>query len=358
MIRVGLVGLGYWGPNLARNFDNLADLTWLCDLDEEHHTPFAARYPRARVTADYAELLADPGLDAVVIATPVPTHYALAKEALEAGKHVLVEKPPAMKGSEMDELVVLAAERDLVLMPGHLLLYHPGVLKLKQLIDAGELGEVLYACAERVNLGIVRDAENAWWSLAAHDVAVAIHLFGATPVSVSATGAAYLRREIADVAFATLRFADGRTAHVHVSWLDPHKRRSLTVVGSRKMLTFDDTAADEKIKIYDKGAVPRPGHTSFEEGVAVRVGDVVSPFVANREPLVAECEHFVAAVATGSRPRSDGRQGLAVVRVLEAGDASIRAGGAPVAVAAGAHGEGELNRDGAGPRGDDGRARG
>jgi predicted dehydrogenase len=192
-------------------------------------------------------------------------------------------------------------------------------------------------------------------------VAVAIHLFRATPVSVSATGGAYLRRGIADVAFATLRFADGRTAHLHVSWLNPHKRRALTVVGSRKMLTFDDTAADEKIKIYDKAAVPRPGHTSFAEGVAVRVGDVVSPFVSNREPLLAECEHFIACVTSGGRPRSDGRQGQAVVRVLEAGEASIRADGVPIAVA-GAEGlEVGTTAEGGGDRaaaGEDGRGGG
>ena len=221
-------------------------------------------------------------------------------------------------------------------MVGHLLLYHPAVERAKALLDAGDLGDVLYLYAQRVNLGIVRQSENAWLSLAPHDVAVAIHLFGECPISVSATGATYLQRdrEIQDVAFATLRFADGRLAHLHVSWLDPHKRRSLTVVGTRKMLTFDDTLPDEKLKIHDRAAVPRPGHTTYAEGVVVRVGDVLSPFLPGVEPLLVECEHFVACVASGSRPRSDGRQGAAVVRVLEAGVRSMRAGGTPVQIAA------------------------
>jgi predicted dehydrogenase len=249
---------------------------------------------------------------------------------------VFVEKPLALVPADAAELCALAERRSLVLMTGHLLLYHPAVERAKACIDGGELGDVLYLYSQRLNLGIVRETENAWWSLAPHDVAVAIHLFGGTPVSVSATGASYLQRgrDIEDIAFASLRFGDGRMAHLHVSWLDPHKRRSLTVVGSKKMLTFDDTAADEKVKIYDRGAVPRPGHTGYAEGVAVRWGDVVSPALPRLEPLRAECEHFVACVRSGARPRSDGRQGLAVVEVLAAGERSMRRGGAPVAVGA------------------------
>jgi predicted dehydrogenase len=215
------------------------------------------------------------------------------------------------------------------------LLYHPAIERAKALLEAGALGEVLYLYAQRVNLGIVRSTENAWWSLAAHDIAVAIHLFGATPVAVSATGATYLQRDrgVEDIAFAALRFTDGRMAHLHVSWLDPHKRRALTVVGTRKMLTFDDTLPDEKLKIYDKGAVPRPGHATYAEGVAVRSGEVVSPVLPNVEPLLAECAHFLSCVDSGARPRSDGAQGLAVVRALEAGERSMREGGAPIAIA-------------------------
>lgn len=320
--------------HVARN----STLRWVCDLNEKLLAEVGARFPQVQVTRSFDQVLADPAVRAVAIAVDAANHFRLARVALEAGRHVLVEKPLALSAAEAEALCVLAERRGLMLMVGHLLLYHPAIEHTKAVIDEGGLGDVLYLCTERMNLGIVRDNENAWWSLAAHDIAVAIHLFGATPLSVSATGAAYLRRHIEDVAFASLRFPDGRLAHLHVSWLDPHKRRSLTVVGSRKMLTFDDTVTDEKIKIYDKSAIPRPGYASFAEGVAVRSGDVVSPVMANVEPLLRECEHFLACIETRARPRSDGRQGLAVVRVLEAGDASIRMGGAPVVVATDAAG--------------------
>jgi predicted dehydrogenase len=334
-IGTAVVGASGWGKNVVRAFYVAAgsSLKWVCDLNQALLDGVGDRFAGVNVTRSFDQVLADPAVRAVAIAVDSPNHYGLARAALEAGRHVFVEKPLALTASDAASLCALAEARGLTLMVGHLLLYHPAVERTKALVDGGALGEVLYLCAERVNLGIVRDTEDAWWSLAAHDVAVAIHLFGASPSSVSATGGAYLRRGIADVVFASLRFPDGRLAHVHVSWLDPHKRRCLTVVGAQKMLTFDDTATDEKIKIYDKGAVPRPGHSSYAEGVAVRVGDVVSPFVPHVEPLVAECEHFVSCVASGARPRSDGRQGLAVVRVLEAGEASIQAGGAPIAVA-------------------------
>jgi len=268
--RVGLVGLGYWGPNLARNFDHLAELAWLCDLDEEHRASYAARYPRATVTAAYDELLADPALDAVVIATPVPTHYALAKQALEAGKHVLVEKPPAMKGAEMDELVALAAERDLVLMPGHLLLYHPGVRKLKELVDAGELGEVLCVYTNRQNLGIVRTNENALWSLGVHDLSVILWLIGEDPVEVAAHGRDFLTDGVEDVVFCYLRFPSGKIAHMHLSWLDPHKMRRMTVVGTERMVVFDDMELERKVTVYDKGF--DESYSSYGEYIARSTG--------------------------------------------------------------------------------------
>jgi len=334
-ITTAVVGASGWGRNVVRAFyvARNSTLRWVCDLNEALLAEVGTRFPNVAVTRSFDQVLGDPAVRAVAIAVDAPNHFHLARMALEAGRHVLVEKPLALNAADAETLCVLAERRGLTLMVGHLLLYHPAVERTKAVIDEGALGEVLYLCTERMNLGIVRDSENAWWSLAAHDIAVAIHLFGATPLSISATGAAYLRRHIEDVAFASLRFADGRLAHLHVSWLDPHKRRSLTVVGSRKMLTFDDTVTDEKIKIYDKSAVPRPGYASFAEGVAVRSGDVVSPVIPNVEPLLRECEHFLTRVETNTRPRSDGRQGLAVVRVLEAGDASIRAGGAPVTVA-------------------------
>jgi len=247
--RVGVVGLNYWGPNLARNFDELAELAWICDLDDDLRARQAARYPSARPTADYTDLLNDETLDAVVIATPVPTHHALAKQALEAGKHVFVEKPPAMRAAEMDELVELAAARDRVLMPGHLLLYHPGVLKLKELVDSGELGDVLCVYGNRQNLGIVRTNENALWSLGVHDLSVILYLVGEEPEVALAHGRDFLTEGVEDVVFCYLRFPSGKIAHMHLSWLDPHKMRKLTVVGREKMAVFDDMELERKVRV-------------------------------------------------------------------------------------------------------------
>src|SRR5581483_10724238 len=221
MASIGVVGLNYWGPNLARNFAALADLRWLCDLDPRHLAASAARHPDAHTTTSFADLLADDTLDAVAVATPVPTHYELAKQALEAGKHVFVEKPPAMHAAEMDELVALAAQRDRVLMPGHLLLYHPGVVKVKQLIDEGELGDVLCVYGNRVNLGIVRRQENALWSLGVHDLSVILHLLDEDPELATAQGSWSIHEGVEDVVFCFLRFPSGKIAHMHLSWLDP-----------------------------------------------------------------------------------------------------------------------------------------
>ena len=314
MATVGLVGLGYWGPNLARNFDHLADLTWLCDLDQEHRASFAARYPRPRMTADYAEMLADPELDAVVIATPVPTHYALAKQALEAGKHVLVEKPPAMKGVEMDELVALAQERRRVVRPGHLLLSHPGVQKLKELIDTGELGDVLCVYGNRQNLGIVRTNENALWSLGVHDLSVILYLLDEEPSEAIAHGRDFLTEGVEDVVFCYLRFPSGKIAHMHLSWLDPHKMRRITVVGREKMVVFDDMELERKVTIYEKAPWQRA--ETYGEW-QTRSGDIYSPKLPNDEPLRLECSHFLELIeGTGDRAQvaSDGAM---VVRALE-----------------------------------------
>lgn len=336
-VGIAVVGASGWGQNVIRAFyvARGSSLRWVCDLNDDLLTPVHARFPGVRVTKSFDQVLTDPDVHAVVIAVNVPNHHRLAKLALESGRHVFVEKPLTLNARDGEDLCVVAEHRGLTLMVGHLLLYHPAIVRAKTMVDAGELGDVLYMYGQRVNLGIVRETENAWWSLAAHDIAVAIHLFGVAPVSVSATGAIYLQRDrqIEDVAFAALRFSDGRMAHLHVSWLDPHKRRSLTVVGTRKMLTFDDTLPDEKLKVYNKGASARPGHVTYSEGVVVRSGEVTSPALPHTEPLLAECEHFVSCVVEHTTPRSDGRQGVAVVRVLEAGQRSMRAGGVPVVIA-------------------------
>ena len=318
MIRVGQAGLGYWGPNLARNFGELADLRWLCDLSPELLARASTRHPRARTTTDFEELLADPELDAVVIATPVVTHYELAKQALAADKHVFVEKPQAQTSAEAEELLGLAQESGLVLMPGYLLLYHPAVERLKELVAAGELGDLLYLYGNRQNLGQIRRDENALWSLGSHDLSVLLHLIDEEPVEAWARGESFLRTGVEDVVFAYLRFPSGVVAHMHVSWLDPHKMRKLTVVGRDKMAVFDDMEPERKVTVYDKGPVQRPA-TEWQ----VREGDIHIPKVAAEEPLRRECAHFLALVAGEGDPLEAARAGCAVVRTLELLQASL-----------------------------------
>ncbi len=320
MTRVGVAGLGYWGPNLVRNFDDLAELAWLCDLDGELLGRFDDRYPHARATSSFEEMLADDSLDAVIVATPVPTHHALAKQALEAGKHVLVEKPPAMRGEEMDELCRLSSERDLVLMPGHLLLYHPAVVKLKELVDSGELGDVLCVYGNRQNLGTIRTNENALWSLGVHDLSVILNLIGEEPEEAWAHGNAFLTPGVEDVVFCYLRFPSGKIAHLHLSWLDPHKMRKLTVVGRDKMAVFDDMELERKITVYEK-APEQPAQTYGEW--RTRTGDIFSPKIPNDEPLRLEMQHFLRLVREGG-DGTEARDGLVVVRALERLTESLR----------------------------------
>jgi predicted dehydrogenase len=312
-IKIGLAGLGYWGPNLARNFDELAELTWLSDLSDENRARFAPRYPAARMTADFDEMLDDPALDAVVVATPVVTHHELSRRALLAGKHVFVEKPMAVQAPEAEELVALAEERELVLMPGHLLLYHPGVQKLKELVDGGELGDVLYLYGNRQNFGKIRREENALSSLGAHDLSVILHLVGEEPTECWARGESFLG-EVEDVVFCYLRFPSGKVAHMHLSWLDPHKKREMTVVGTKRMVVFDDMELERKITVYDK-ATERPPESYGEW--RTRTGDIYCPKIPNDEPLRLEVQHFLDLVAGKGDPQAAARDGVAVVRALE-----------------------------------------
>jgi predicted dehydrogenase len=316
-VRVGVAGLGYWGPNLARNFESLpgCELAWCCDPSAEARTRAAARFPGALIAADLDALLADDTLDAVAVATPVPTHAAVAQTVLEEGKHCFVEKPLAQSVADAERVLLTAAERDRVLMVGHLLEYHPGVERLKDLVDSGELGEqIYYIYGNRLNLGKLRADENALWSLGAHDVSVVLRLAEEEPWEVIAHGESYVRDGVEDVAFCFMRFPSGLAAHLHLSWLDPHKERRFTVVGSRRMATFDDMAVEAKLTIYDKGF--DEDSASYGEYIA-RTGDIFSPRIPNVEPLRIECQHFIDCVRTGSRPRSDGESGLRVVRVLE-----------------------------------------
>jgi len=310
------VGLGYWGPNLARNLDELegASLTWICDRDEGRLERYGARFPDTRTTTRFEDLLEDDSLDAVAIATPVVTHFELAREALLAGKHVFVEKPLALSAALAEELVALAEERALVLMPGHLLLYHPGVTKLKELLDSGELGRLFYVYGNRVNFGKIRRDENALWSLGAHDLSVILHLVGDEPAECSARGESFLNPGVEDVVFCYLRFPSGVVAHMHLSWLDPHKMRRMTVVGDRKMAVFDDMEPERKVTVYDQ----RPQEPAETWGEwQTRSGDISIPKVANDEPLRLECEHFLALLRGEGDRIGAARDGVAVVRTLE-----------------------------------------
>jgi predicted dehydrogenase len=322
-VRIGIAGLGYWGPNLARNFAALpgAELRWCCDPSETARLRMAAMFPGARYTGELDELLSDRELDAVVIATPVQTHAALAVRVLEAGKHCFVEKPLAQSLADAERVVAAAEESGRTLMVGHLLEYHPAVSKLKELVDAGELGDrIYYIYGNRLNLGKLRADENALWSLGAHDVSVVLYLTDEEPAELSAHGESYVREGVEDVVFCYLRFPSGLSAHLHLSWLDPHKERRLVVVGSRRMATFDDMVLEGKLAVYDKG---------FDEDARgygeyiTRAGAIYCPQVPNVEPLRVECEHFLACIRSGERPLSDGESGLRVVRVLEALQSSL-----------------------------------
>lgn len=332
MITIGQIGLGHWGPNVLRNFAALPDsrVKVCCDLDEGALAKVRASYPGLETTRDYDKLLDDAELEAIVVTASAPAHYALAKAALERGKHVFVEKPLALKVAQASELVALARTKNRRLMVGHLLLYHPAVQRLKATIDSGELGQVRYVYSQRLNLGQVRRDENAMWSLAPHDISVALYLLGREPTSVSAQGRDFLRPGVHDLVFLTMSFANGSLANCHVSWLDPHKVRRFTVVGSKKMAVFDDMAAREKLRIFDQGVdFPQVGYSDLH---TLRFGDIHIPRIDMREPLRLECQHFVDCVQSGATPLTDGENGLAVLRVLAAGQQSLDRGGEPVAI--------------------------
>ena len=330
-MNIGVVGLGYWGPNIARNMARVGDLTWCCDLSQENRDRFAAQYPQTRFTADLDELLADPEVDAVAVATSVPTHHPVGLAALAAGKHVFIEKPLAASVEQARELVEAAESSGRTLMVGHLLLFHPGLRAVKELISSGQLGKVYYLYGNRQNLGKVRADENALWSLGAHDVAVLLDLVGERPLEAWARGECYVRPGVEDVVFGYLKFPSGVIAHLHLSWLDPHKMRRLTVVGSEKMAVFDDMETDRKLTIYDKGVTPLRTD-SYGENVGIRYGGISIPAIPTSEPLRIECQEFVDAITEGRTPIASGRDGLAVVEVLDAMQRSLEAGGTVIAL--------------------------
>lgn len=335
MISIGVVGAGYWGPNLIRNFVNQsgAQVTRVSDLSRERLQHMERLYPFLDTTQDYRELIEDPGLDAIVIATPVTSHAKIAREAIEAGKHIFVEKPLTNSAEDSLQLVKLARERGLAGMVGHTFIYSPAVLKIKELLDSGELGEVYYMSSTRVNLGLFQEDINVVWDLAPHDLSIFNFLLGAEPERVQGVGHSYIQPGIEDVAFLTYGFPGGRLAHVHVSWLDPNKIRRITVVGSKKMLVYDDTSNVEKIRVYDKGVdVHRHYDTFGEFQLAYRFGDIHIPKLDDGEPLKAETAHFLECIRQGVSCQSGLEHGHQVVCALEAGCTSIREGGRRVEI--------------------------
>jgi predicted dehydrogenase len=330
MVRIGVVGLGYWGPKLVRVFEALpsATVVAVCDLNPVSLAEFAATNRSVQTVSTPEALLRTPGLDAVVIATPTSSHFQLAQQALERGLHVFVEKPLAMSSEECHVLTRLAKRQRRVLFVGHVYLYTPAVGMLKALLDAGDLGDPSCISSVRRNLGPVRSDVNSLWDLAPHDISIIVHLLGGLPVSVNCQGLALLRPGVEDVCNLTMHFSGNRMATVHTSWIDPVKIRQMTVIGSRCMAIFDDMEPTEKVRLYDS-AVERP---AGDRDFVCRNGSVSAPPLAPAEPLLAECQHFMECVRSGAQPRTGGAEGEAVVRVLEAADRSLRAGGSRVLV--------------------------
>jgi len=333
-LKVGVIGSGAWGRNHVRTVAGLADaeLAAVCDTDPKTRERVARQYPGTLVTDDLGALLER--CDAVIVASPAGTHAAMARRCIEAGKPCLVEKPFALSVRDAEAVAALGVERKVPVLAGHLLVFHAAVERLRTLVQGGELGKIFYLYGLRVNLGQVRQDENALWSFGPHDVSVALHLLGETPVRVAAQGKSYLQPKIEDVVFLTMEFASGVLAHVQLSWLDPHKERKLTVVGAKKMVVFDDMEPREKLRIYDKGVDRPPEYGSFGESLAIREGDIFVPRIPTVEPLAAELAHFVRVARGGESPRpgAEAEDGVRVVRVLEAASRSLASRGAPEAL--------------------------
>jgi len=334
MVKVAVVGVGYWGPNFVRIMDELpgSRLVGVCDADTGKFERLAGLYPHVDFTDNLDTLLDGNRVDAVVVATGSDSHYEVAKKCLQAGKHALVEKPLALSSSDASELVKIAEDGSRVLLVGHLLRYHNGVVKLREYIDEGYLGKVLYVYTTRVNLGKIRKEESALWSFATHDISLVNFLLGGEPEYVTASGQSYVRNGIQDVVFVTLHYAGKVMAHLHVSWLDPHKIRKTTVVGDKKMAVLDDMQATEKLRIYDKGVDYVPSYGDYGESLSIRVGDIFIPKIDMAEPLKVECQHFLDCITKGEEPLTGGEHGLQVLRVLEAAERSLREGSKAIRV--------------------------
>jgi predicted dehydrogenase len=336
-INVAVIGCGYWGPNLIRNLRQLPDCSvkTICDLDEGRLEHMRSLYPEAVTTSDHKDIMEDASITAVAVATQVDLHYSLAKEALEAGKHVFIEKPMTSSSAHSRELVEIADKKGLTLMTGHTFIYSSPVRHIKEIVDSGELGEIYYISSRRLNLGLFQRDINVTWDLAPHDISIILYLFGKTPRSVNCQGKAHINPDIEDVTNLSLNFGDGGFAIIHSSWLDPNKVREMIIVGSKKMLVYDDTEPLEKIKIYDKRVEAPPHYDDFAGFTySYHYGDMHVPYINQVEPLKTEMDHFLDCIRTGSDPMSSGRDGHYVVQILEAANESLRNGGGEVVITA------------------------
>ncbi len=331
MVGIAVVGAGAWGKNHIRVFSEIPNvhLKYICDSDPSRLNKLQKSYPQTKMVENLSPILQDPEIKGIVIASSAVSHFPLAKESLLAGKDVLVEKPMALNVEDAEEMVRIAEEKKRILMVGHLLIYHPVVDRLKEMIASEELGRINYIYTQRVNLGVIRQDENALWSFAPHDLSVILKLLNERPVVVSAHGESYIQKNIEDVVFLSLHFSDGKMANIHLSWLDPHKVRKITIVGSKKMVVFDDMEASEKLKIYDKG-VGSLSYDSYGEYLSLRFGDITIPNIKMGEPLRAEAEHFIRCIESREKPKTGGRDGLEVVKILVAAQKSLEQKGFPV----------------------------
>lgn len=334
-LKVGVVGCGYWGPNLIRNFRALPDCTLkvMCDVSQDRLKHLKSLYPEVKGETNYQHMLNGAGLDAVAIATSVRYHYPMAKASLLAGKHTFIEKPMASSAAECEELVQIAREKGLVLMVGHTFLYSPAVRRIKEIVDKGDVGEIRYISARRLNLGLFQKDINVAWDLAPHDISIILHIMQELPESVNCRGSAHVTPGVEDVTSMCLSFGQDRSAIVHSSWLDPRKIREMTIVGSKRMIVYDDVAPLEKIRVFD-ARVERPPHydTFAEFHYAYHYGDVYAPYIKQEEPLKTECQHFLDCIRHGRKPLTSGEQGLQLVRILEASSLSLKHQGSPISL--------------------------
>jgi predicted dehydrogenase len=333
MINVAVVGAGAWGKNHIRVFSEIPNvrLKYVCDQDPSKLLSLQKIYPQTKMVEDLKPILQDSEVRGVVVASSALSHYSLSKEIILADKDVLVEKPMALNTKDAEEMLEIAAKRKRILMVGHLLIYHPVVDRLKEMVDSGELGSVYYIYTQRVNLGVIRQDENALLSFAPHDLSVILYLLKEEPIAVTAHGESYIQKGIEDVVFLSLQFSDGKMANIHLSWLDPHKLRRVTIVGSKKMVVFDDMEASEKLKIYDKG-VKNLSYDTYGEYLSLRFGDITIPSIKMAEPLRAEAEHFIRSIESRKEPKTSGLDGLKVVKILMAAQESLKKKGFPVSL--------------------------